>query len=169
MTLIRATLTLFFFSLPLLTLTSAHAAEKADMVVIDKRSSRLYLTQKGQLLKAYSVAFGANPRGHKRQRGDERTPEGDYILDYKNNESKYHLSIRISYPNEADITRAKAQGLDPGDNIFIHGQPNGFGWMGWLNQKTNWTDGCIALKNTDMDEVWNAVDEGTKVRIIGFE
>lgn len=156
---------ILIFSLLLMPL-SALAGEKADLVIIDKQHEKLYLTHNEKIFGVFDIALGANPRGHKQQRGDQRTPEGEYILDYKNEDSRYHLSIRISYPNERDMARAKAQGVDPGDNIFIHGQPNGFGWLGWYKQKSNWTDGCIALRNSDMQAVWDAVDEGTRVRIL---
>ena len=116
-------------------------------------------------LKKYHVAFGANPKGHKLQEGDERTPEGKYILDYKNERSSFYKAIHISYPNDEDKKRAKEKGIRPGGQIMIHGQKNGFGWLSFIVQRFNWTDGCIALSNGNMDEIWDAVEVGTPIII----
>ncbi|MEJ2655752.1 MAG: L,D-transpeptidase family protein [Desulfobacterales bacterium] len=144
-----------------------HAAcfEKADLVLVKKSESKLYLKRKGKTLKAFHVVFGVNPKGHKLKEGDERTPEGRYILDYKKVDSDFYKSIHISYPNERDKQRAKELGVDPGGQIMIHGQKNGAGWPSSITQLFNWTDGCIALSNKDMDEVWEAVDIGTPIVI----
>jgi len=119
----------------------------------------------GILLKKYHVAFGANPKGHKQQEGDERTPEGKYFLDYKKKNSSFYKAIHISYPNNEDKRRAKEKGVSPGGQIMIHGQKNDFGWLSFITQRFNWTDGCIAVSNDDMDEIWNAVDIGTPIEI----
>lgn len=142
-----------------------YGIEKADMVLVIKSSSKLYLKKKGNIIKAYHVSFGANPKGHKRQEGDERTPEGKYILDYKKEDSSFYKSIHISYPNEADRKRAKEQGVHPGGNIMLHGQKNGFGWLSSITQRFNWTDGCIAVTNDAMDEIWESVHVGTPIII----
>ena len=138
---------------------------KADSVFVSKSDSRLYLKKDGKTLKKYRVVFGANPSGHKQQEGDERTPEGKYILDYKNANSSFYKSIHISYPNEADKKRAEEKGVNPGGSIMIHGQKNGFGWLAFVTQFFNWTDGCIAVSNGAMDEIWQAVDVGTPIEI----
>ncbi|MBW2093672.1 MAG: L,D-transpeptidase family protein [Deltaproteobacteria bacterium] len=143
----------------------AFCIEKADLVVVVKSEHRLYLKKSGKTLKEFHVVFGANPKGHKIMKGDERTPQGRYVLDYKNKHSAFYKSIHISYPNQQDRQRAKKLGVDPGGLIMIHGQKNGLGRFSVITQRFNWTDGCIALTNTDMDEVWNAVDVGIPIEI----
>lgn len=142
-----------------------HDGPRADLVRVDKSESRLDLIRDGEVFASFGVVFGSEPRGHKQQQGDERTPEGRYILDYKNAASSYHRSIHISYPNAQDRQIARERGVDPGGDIMIHGQPNGWEWLAPLLQLFNWTDGCIALRNRDMDTVWDAVDAGTPVEI----
>jgi murein L,D-transpeptidase YafK len=149
----------------LLVPTASLGIEKADMVLVIKSDSKLYLKKNGEILKEYHVAFGANPEGHKKQEGDERTPEGSYILDYKKSDSAFYKSIHISYPNEADKKRAKEAGVNPGGFIMIHGQKNGLGWLSWITQRFNWTDGCIAVTNSAMDGIWNSVNVGTPIEI----
>ncbi|MBS0013677.1 MAG: L,D-transpeptidase family protein [Desulfobacterales bacterium] len=139
--------------------------EKADMVVVDKSESRLYLKRSGQIIKQYHVVFGPDPEGHKQQEGDGRTPEGRYVLDYKNADSDFYKSIHISYPNRADQKRAARSGVDPGGEIMIHGQKNGAGWLTTISKYFNWTEGCIAVSNRAMDEIWQAVDAGTPIEI----
>ncbi len=143
------------------------ATRKADRVVVSKSQARLYLQANGISFAVLKVVFGANPVGHKQSQGDERTPEGDYVLDGKNANSAFYKSIHISYPNVADRTRAKSTKSisDVGGDIMIHGQRNGWGWFAPLVQLFNWTDGCIALSNRDMDVVWRAVDSGTPITI----
>lgn len=143
----------------------AFGMEKADRVLVIKSKSKLYLKKQGKILKQYHARFGANPRGHKQKKGDERTPEGKYILDYKNQDSRFYKSIHISYPDEADKKRAKKMGVNPGGCIMIHGQKNGFERVTFMTQRFNWTDGCIAVSNHAMDEIWLAVDVGTPIEI----
>ena len=119
----------------------------------------------GKTIKEYNAVFGANPKGHKQKQGDERTPEGNYTLDFKKADSAFHKAIHVSYPNKRDIERAKAAGVDPGGDIMIHGQKNGFGWLSWISQWFNWTDGCIAVTNAEMDEIWDLVKVGTHIEI----
>jgi murein L,D-transpeptidase YafK len=144
---------------------TAFGMEKADRVLVIKSESKLYLKKQGEILKQYHVTFGANPKGHKQKKGDERTPEGTYILDYKNRDSRFYKSIHISYPNQTDKKRAQKMGVNPGGYIMIHGQRNGFGRVAFMTQRFNWTDGCIAVTNTAMDEIWLAVDVGTPIEI----
>ncbi|MDF3032057.1 MAG: hypothetical protein K0R03_2615 [Moraxellaceae bacterium] len=141
------------------------ARELADRVLVDKSERRLYLYRKQTLLAAFPVAFGANPRGHKQQEGDERTPEGRYVLDYRKADSAYYKSIHISYPAARDIAAAKKRGVPPGGFVMIHGQRNGFGWAAFLTQRFDWTNGCIALRNADMEVVWQSVQAGTPIEI----
>ena len=126
----------------------------------------LSLYSQQRLVKRFWVALGTNPQGPKQQAGDKRTPEGVYLLDYKKTDTAYYKAIHISYPNEQDRARAQALGVDPGGMILIHGQPNGTPLSGAGLQSSNWTDGCIALLNHDMDELWQAVEPGTLIQIV---
>ena len=144
----------------------AVAADKADQVVVLKSQARLFLKRHGKVIGSYHVALGGNPMGHKQRQGDQRTPEGRYVLDLKNPHSAYYKSIRISYPNAADKARAKRKGVHPGGWIMIHGQKNGRGHLAPITQRVNWTDGCIAVTDADMDEIWQAVDVGTSIDIL---
>lgn len=143
----------------------ARGAETADLVVVKKSEYRLYLYRKQDVIASYPVAFGENPAGHKQQEGDERTPEGHYLLDFKNPASGYYKSIHISYPNAHDIASAQKRGVAPGGAVMIHGQRNDYGWAAFITQRFNWTNGCIALANSDMEAVWQAVEAGTPIEI----
>ena len=133
----------------------------ADLVVVDKSDRRLTLYARGKAIGRYRVALGDVPEGHKTAAGDERTPEGLYAIDRRNPRSDFYLSIGISYPNASDMVRAAAAGADPGGDIFIHGQPNGY--AGQLSH--DWTDGCIAVSNREIHEIWTRVPTGTPVAI----
>lgn len=141
------------------------STNKADAVLVDKSDAKLYLMKQGSKYASFQVTFGREPKGHKQQQGDERTPEGHYTLDYKNSNSDFYRSIHISYPNAQDSENARKLGVDPGGDIMIHGQANGWEWAAIIAQLFNWTNGCIALKNPDMDRVWEAVDPGTPIEI----
>jgi murein L,D-transpeptidase YafK len=136
-----------------------------DLVLVKKTEKRMYLMKNGEVYKKYKVSFGANPKGHKEQEGDERTPEGKYILDYKKSDSSFYKAIHISYPNIKDIENAKKKGVSPGGQIMIHGQKNGLGWLSFITQRFNWTDGCIAVTNKEMDEIWKLVAVNTPILI----
>lgn len=152
--------------LVVLPLTAAGTTtQKADLVLVIKSQEKLFLKKGDNVIKAYNVVFGGNPVGHKQQEGDQRTPEGQYFLDYKKADSAFYKAIHISYPNESDKQRAREKGVDPGGQIMIHGQKNGFGWLAPVLQTTNWTDGCIALSNQDMEEIWRAVEVGVPIII----
>lgn len=140
-------------------------AEKADLVRVNKSEGKLYLLKSGKTFAGFPVVFGAQPKGHKQQEGDERTPEGRYVLDYKKADSGYFKAIHISYPNAQDVARAKQRGISPGGAVMIHGQKNGLGWLSPVAQLVNWTNGCIALSNKDMQVVWEAVDAGTPIEV----
>ena len=144
---------------------TAGNVQKADEVLVVKSEKRLYLLHRNKAFASYPVTFGSNPKGHKQVRGDGRTPEGHYVLDYKNPNSRFYKSIHISYPNSRDRENARRRGLDPGGDIMIHGQPNGYGWAAPVLQLFSWTDGCIALSDSNMDIIWQAVDPGTPIEI----
>ena len=137
-----------------------------DKVFVDKSARTLQLLSDDKVIKSYHIALGGNPIGHKQQQGDQRTPVGNYTLDYKNENSGYYRSIHISYPNTADKARAKSRGVSAGGDIMIHGQKNGFGAFGILNQQRDWTEGCMAVTNDEMDEIMAAVKIGTAIEIV---
>lgn len=141
------------------------AEQNVDYVLVKKSEAKLYLLAQGSIVKSYRVAFGADPVGHKLKEGDQKTPEGKYILDYKKADSSFYKAIHISYPNKKDKQAARKAGVSPGGFIMIHGQKNGYGWLSWLVQNFNWTDGCIALSNDEMEELWQLVKTGTPIEI----
>ena len=141
------------------------ALPRADLVVVKKSINRLSLIRGGKVFRTYHIVLGSHPKGPKQRQGDGRTPEGRYILDYKNAHSKFYKSIHISYPNKADRERARKAHVNPGGSIMIHGQKNGLGWLSFISQYFNWTDGCIAVTNRDMDEIWEYVKVGTPIEI----
>lgn len=136
-----------------------------DLVKVDKSEAKMYLLSGDEVVKEYHVAFGANSKGHKQEEGDERTPEGEYVLDYKKEDSSFYRAMHISYPNESDIAKANELGVSPGGFIMVHGQKNWFGWLSPITQRFNWTNGCIALTNSEMDEFMEMVKVGTKIKI----
>jgi murein L,D-transpeptidase YafK len=136
-----------------------------DLVKVDKSERTMYLMQGNTIVKQYHVALGAAPKGHKQQEGDEKTPEGEYTLDYKKEDSAFYRAMHISYPNENDKTNAKRFGVSPGGFIMVHGQRNWLGWLAPISQRFNWTNGCIALTNSEMDEFMELVKVGTKIHI----
>lgn len=146
---------------------SALAADAviADKVLIEKQARRLTLLSKGQEIRTYKIALGRKPEGVKEQEGDNKTPEGTYVVDSRNRKSGYHLSLHISYPNDNDKKRAKELGVPPGGDIMIHGMKNGFGWLGRLNTWFDWTKGCIAVTDTEIEEIEQLVPNGTVVEI----
>jgi murein L,D-transpeptidase YafK len=120
----------------------------------------------GRVIKTYKIALGSEPVGPKARQGDHRTPEGTYVIDNRNANSKFHRSLHISYPNAADRERARKLGISPGGDIFIHGLPNGYGFVGAAHRARDWTDGCIAVTDQEIEEIWRAVDNGTPVEIL---
>lgn len=136
----------------------APAAERADEIRVDKSERRMQLLRAGRVLRTYRILLGDAPVGHKTQQGDERTPEGRYRITFRNDKSRFHLSLRVSYPNDADRAQARRRGVDPGGDIMIHGgTPPGYG--------RDWTDGCIALTDREIEEVWRLVAVGTPILI----
>lgn len=145
--------------------TPVIALAGVDLVTVDKSARKMHLLDNGKVVKTYTIALGDNPKGHKQQEGDEKTPEGRYVLDYINEQSGYYRSMHISYPNAQDKKAAKARGVSPGGFIMIHGQKNGWEKFAAVTQKMDWTDGCIALTNPEMDEFLALVKIGTPIHI----
>jgi murein L,D-transpeptidase YafK len=149
---------------------SSGAAEKtktvADKVLVKKALRQLSLFQNGKPIKTYKVALGKNPIGPKVQKGDGRTPEGIYLIDGRKPNSAFHLALHISYPNVADKARSESLGVPLGGDIMIHGIKNGLGWLGSLHRLLDWTQGCIAVTNAEIEEIWNMVPDGTIVEIV---
>ena len=139
--------------------------EPADKILIEKKERRLTLISKGKVLKTYKIALGGNPNGPKERQGDNKTPEGTYVIDSRNKNSRYHLSLHISYPNEKDKKRAKELGVSPGGDIMIHGIKNGFSWVGDLHTEVDWTKGCIAVTDEEIEEIDKLAPNGTIVEI----
>jgi murein L,D-transpeptidase YafK len=144
---------------------SAHAAMRVDRVVVKKSRRQLCLMYRDSLVKKYRVALGKDPVGPKVRRGDGRTPEGTYRISGRNPRSKYHLSLRISYPDARDRARADSLGVSPGGDIMIHGLKNGYEWIGSRHRQRDWTLGCIAVTNREIEELWEAVPDGTPIVI----
>ena len=137
---------------------------QADFVLVDKSDRLLVVFGQGREMRRYTgLQFGDAPLGHKRFEGDERTPEGRYTIDYRNPRSSYHLSLHISYPDASDSDYARARGRSPGGAIFIHGQPNRL--AEGYRVEGDWTDGCIALSNAEIEELWALVPDGTPIVI----
>ena len=137
----------------------------ADKVLIEKGARRLTLYAKGEMLKTYRIALGGNPVGPKERQGDNKTPEGVYVIDARNRDSGYHRSLHISYPNENDRARARALGVSPGGDIMIHGIKNGFSEVGEAHAEVDWTRGCIAVTDEEIEEIDKLVPDGTTVEI----
>lgn len=136
---------------------------KADFIWVRKSENVLMLVKDFQIIRSYPIALGFAPKGHKQREGDGRTPEGLYYIEGRNPKSKYYLSLLLSYPNARDRHRARMRNDDPGGEIMIHGEPNQLK-VGQVLAR-NWTQGCIAVSNRDMRELWSAIDDGTPVWI----
>jgi len=137
-----------------------------DLVRVDKSDRVMQLVEGENVVASYAISLGGSPEGHKSQEGDQKTPEGRYILDYKNENSSFYRSMHISYPNAEDIQQAERRGVSPGGMIMVHGQRNGVGWLSGLMQRFDWTDGCIAITNDEMDEFMDLVEPGTPIEIV---
>lgn len=138
---------------------------RADRVLVLKKERKLTLLANGQTLKTYAISLGGDPVGPKTREGDHKTPEGMYVLDRRNPKSRFHRSIHISYPGAHDRANAQTYGVSPGGDIMIHGLPNGYGWLRSTHRLHDWTDGCIAVTNDEIDEIWRAVPDGTPIEI----
>jgi murein L,D-transpeptidase YafK len=138
----------------------------ADYILVEKSLKHLTLFQNERPIKTYNVALGRNPKGPKLTEGDLRTPEGRYIIDSRNPDSKYHLSLHISYPNDIDLEITGIAGVSPGGSIMIHGTGDEYAWMGSFHDVVDWTDGCIAVTNEEIEEIWQLVPDGTRIDIL---
>jgi murein L,D-transpeptidase YafK len=136
-----------------------------DSIVVDKSARKLSVLANSKTLKSYRVALGRNPIGAKEQEGDNKTPEGVYTIDSRNPQSNFHLALHISYPSDADKARAAEHGVNAGFDIMIHGIQNGRGWIGAFHRWNDWTAGCIALTDEEMEELWRVTPDGTAVEI----
>lgn len=147
--------------------TVAVAADSyVDNILVEKAARKMYLRHGENIVKEYTIALGQNPIGAKKQEGDGKTPEGEYIISGRNPQSSYHLSLRISYPNEKDIAAAKAAGVSAGGDIMIHGFPNKIpNFLFNFIHPNDWTAGCIAVTDKEIDEIWRLVPDQTKIVI----
>lgn len=137
----------------------------ADRILIEKKERRLSLFSKDILLKTYRIALGGDPVGPKERQGDNKTPEGIYVIDSRNRNSRYHLALRISYPNSKDRERAAGLGVSPGGDIMIHGIKKGLAWVGAVHTNFDWTEGCVAVTDEEIEEIDKLVPDGTLVEI----
>jgi murein L,D-transpeptidase YafK len=137
----------------------------ADRIVVEKKARRLTVLCNGRAVKSYRVSLGPVPEGEKTQQGDGRTPEGIYIIDRRKERSSCHRALHVSYPGPGDLAQAKARGVSPGGDIMIHGLRNGLGFLGGLHRYHDWTAGCIAVTNAEIDELWRVVPDGAVVEI----
>ncbi len=147
--------------------TSTYAVPplKADKVIVHKKDRLLIVLNRGKELKRYRVALGASPVGPKTRQGDHKTPEGIYVLDRRNPQSQFYKSIHMSYPTAEQVAAARRAHVSPGGDIFIHGLGKRYGWVGTAHRTRDWTDGCIAVTNEEIDEIWSLVADGTPIEI----
>jgi len=138
---------------------------QADRILVVKSERKLHLYREGEILRSFDIALGLAPEGPKRESGDFRTPEGRYHLEWKNPQSDYFMALKVSYPNERDTAQAAAAGVDPGGLIMIHGDPNSGRYSAMRSQGMDWTDGCIAVSNADMVDIWLMTAEGMPIEI----
>jgi len=143
----------------------ASADGRATSIVVEKRSRLLTLFHDDKVIKTFRVSLGRDPIGAKEREGDSRTPEGHYVIDSKNPRSHFHLALHISYPDAEDRAHAALRDVPPGSDIMIHGLPNGLGWLGRLHLLHDWTDGCIAVTDPEIGQIWALVDTGTPIQI----
>jgi murein L,D-transpeptidase YafK len=145
--------------------TITQASPRIDKVLVIKSDRQLHLISHGKTLKTYKVSLGKQPVGHKLHEGDKRTPEGLYWLDWRKRSDKFNLAMHISYPNIRDSARARREGVQPGGAIMLHGTPLDDEYPEWYFHGLDWTEGCIALKNDDMREIWELISDGTLIEI----
>jgi murein L,D-transpeptidase YafK len=150
----------------LLLFTVRASAEKPiDRIVVEKSARTMTLYRRDEKVHTYKVALGSEPKGAKTRQGDHRTREGKYTIDSRNEHSRYYKALHLSYPNATDRERAQKARVSPGGDIMIHGLPNGYGAIGKAHLLHDWTDGCIAVTDDEMDEIWKLVPVGTSVEI----
>lgn len=138
---------------------------KVDRILVEKADRKLSILHNGKVIKTYRIALGGNPIGAKQEEGDMKTPEGIYTIDYRNPNSDYHLALHVSYPSDEDNARAAQRGVNAGFDIMIHGLPNGHGWIGAAHRQKDWTAGCIAMTDEEIDELWRVTPDGTSIEI----
>ena len=156
----------FFMCIIAITVTAAEQQMSVNNILVEKNQRKMYLRHDDEILYSYDIALGSDPMGHKKQEGDGKTPEGRYVISGRNPASKYHLSLRISYPNAKDIEVAKQNKVSPGGDIMIHGLPNRLpSFLHRFLQKKDWTAGCIAVSNQNIEEIWDLVADGTPIFI----
>ena len=172
MTLLAKKITLSFLAVGFLLIVACHAisaarepAKQADRIVIEKSKRTMTLLSGSTVLKTYKVALSGQPVGAKQRIGDHKTPEGLYIVDQKKPASLFHRVLHVSYPNARDTENARRLGVSPGGDIEIHGLGAKYGWVGAAHRQVDWTDGCIAVTNEEIDEIWPLVPVGTPVEI----
>ncbi|MDH4581109.1 hypothetical protein E8F20_04370 [Pseudomonas sp. BN415] len=136
-----------------------------DKVMVVKSERKLLLMNRGDILKTYRISLGKQPLGAKLREGDQRTPEGFYWIDWRKTSDKFNLSMHISYPNARDAAKAREKGVSPGGMIMIHGTPLDEEYPEWYFHTLDWTEGCIAMRNSDMREIWSLVKDGTLIEI----
>ena len=141
------------------------AGTTIDRIVVEKSARNLSIFANSKKLKTYHVALGRNPIGPKREEGDMKTPEGIYTIDARNPQSSFHLALHVSYPSDEDNARAADRGAAAGFDIMIHGIQNGLGWIGAFHRRHDWTAGCIALTDEEIEELWRVTPDGTAVEI----
>jgi murein L,D-transpeptidase YafK len=152
--------------LVLITQTVSAQAPRIDRIVVHKKDHTLELMSKGKIIRTYKVALGGEPVGPKTCQGDHRTPEGEYVIDARNANSQFHRSLHVSYPNWEDRKRSSAAHCSPGGDIMIHGLPNGYGFVDAAHRLKDWTDGCVAVTDQEIEEIWKEVPNGTPVKIL---
>jgi murein L,D-transpeptidase YafK len=161
----RIVKTAFFLFTSGLFLIAQNTHIEVDRVVVYKQQRKLVLLSRGKEVRSYRIALGSQPVGPKTRQGDHRTPEGAYVLDGRNPNSHFYKAFHISYPSSKDVAAAKKLGVSPGGDIMLHGLPKGYAWVGKAHTLHDWTDGCIAVSNEEMDELWKLVHVGTPMGI----
>ena len=141
------------------------AGTTIDRIVVEKAAKKLSIFRDGNHIKSYRIALGRNPVGAKQKEGDMKTPEGIYKIDSRNAQSSFHLALHVSYPSDEDNQRAAAGGVSAGSDIMIHGIQNGRGWIGAFHRWKDWTAGCIALTDEEIEELWRVTADGTTIEI----
>jgi murein L,D-transpeptidase YafK len=136
-----------------------------DRIVVQKSAKKLSIFRDDNQIKRYRIALGRNPVGAKQEEGDMKTPEGIYKIDSRNAQSSFHLALHISYPSDEDNRRAAARGVSAGSDIMVHGIKNGRGWIGAFHRWKDWTAGCIALTDEEIEELWRVTPDGTTIEI----
>ena len=162
---VRRAFAVILMLLPVADGTCQSAPNAVDKVLVIKHERTLQLLSHGKVVKKYKVALGTEPVGPKHMQGDHRTPEGKYLLDSRNAHSQFYKSIHISYPNPQDKAHAAVAHASPGGDIYLHGLPNGYGAVGAAHRLRDWTDGCIAVTDSEIDEIWGLVKNGTPIEI----